>query len=53
MSGPNFTDLRNSSQTLVDAAAFWRYRTILTGRGEPVRLDAAAVSAGVHAGDFE
>ena len=45
MSGPNFTDLRNSVQSLEDAAALHGYRTILTGRGEPVRLDAAAVSA--------
>jgi putative ABC transport system permease protein len=47
MSGPNFTDLRKLSDTLTDAAALSRYRTILTGRGEPVRLDAAEISAGL------
>ncbi len=47
MSGPNFTDLRKTSQTLSDAAAFTRSRTILTGQGEPVRLDSAEVSAGL------
>ena len=35
------------SQTLADAAAFTRSRTILTGQGEPVRLDSAEVSAGL------
>jgi putative ABC transport system permease protein len=45
MSGPNFWDVRRTSQSLEDAAAFTRYRTILTGRGEAVRLDAAEVSA--------
>ena len=47
MSGPNFTDLRRMSRTLADAAAFARSRTILTGQGEPVRLDSAEVSAGI------
>ena len=47
MSGPNFTDLRMASRTLSDAAAFTRSRTILTGQGEPVRLDSAEVSAGL------
>jgi predicted permease len=47
MSGPNFTDLRTLSETLADAAAFTSYRTILTGRGEPARIGAAAVSAGL------
>jgi putative ABC transport system permease protein len=45
MSGPNFYDVRNLSKTLADAAAYTRARQILTGRGEPVRLDAAQVSA--------
>jgi predicted permease len=44
MSGPNFVDVRNLSKTLVDAAAISRSRLILTGRGEPVRLDGAEVS---------
>ena len=47
MSGPNFTDLRKMSHTLADVAAFTRSRTILTGQGEPVRLDSADVSAGL------
>jgi putative ABC transport system permease protein len=46
MSGPNFTDMRRLSTTLADAAAISRYRTILTGQGEPIRLNAADVSAG-------
>ena len=44
MSGPNFTDVRTQAQTLVDAAAVTRSRVILTGHGEPVRLDGAEVS---------
>lgn len=44
MSGPNFVDVRSLSKTLVDAAAITRARVILTGRGEPVRLDAAQVT---------
>lgn len=44
MSGPNFVDVRALSTTLVDAAAFSRTRVILTGRGEPVRLDGAEVT---------
>jgi predicted permease len=44
MSGPNFTDLKGLSQTLSGAAAFARYGTTLTGRGEPERLDAAEVT---------
>ena len=44
MSGPNFVDVRKQSQTLQDAAAISRSRMILTGQGEPVRLDAAEVS---------
>lgn len=47
MSGPNFTDMRRMSETLSDAAAFMRSRVILTGQGEPVRLDGAGVSAGL------
>ena len=45
MSGPNFTDVKKLATTLQDAAAYTRVRTILTGRGEPIRLDAAQVSA--------
>jgi putative ABC transport system permease protein len=45
MSGPNFIDLRKSSQTLADAAAIAGSRAILTGQGDPVRLDSAEVSA--------
>jgi putative ABC transport system permease protein len=45
MSGPNFTDVKKLSTTLADAAAYTRTRTILTGQGEPVRLDGAAISA--------
>ena len=44
MSGPNFHDVKAMSQTLADAAAFTRSRMILTGRGEPVRLDGAEVT---------
>src|SRR5918993_220520 len=47
MSGPNFTDVRKLNTTLQDAAAYTRTRTILTGRGEPVRLDGAQVSASI------
>src|SRR5689334_3871119 len=47
MSGPNFYDLRALSKTLADAAAATRVRTILTGRGEPVRLDGAQVSGNI------
>ena len=45
MSGPNFYDVRKGSETLAEAAAISRYRTILTNQGEPVRLDAADVTA--------
>src|SRR3954451_18548498 len=45
MSGPNFVDVRKTSKTLMDAAAVSRARVILTGQGEPVRLDGAEVSA--------
>ena len=44
MSGPNFVDVRRLSHTLADAAAITRARVILTGQGEPVRLDGASVS---------
>jgi putative ABC transport system permease protein len=44
MSGPNFVDVRSLSNTLIDAAAISRSRLILTGRGEPVRLDGAEVT---------
>jgi putative ABC transport system permease protein len=44
MSGPNFTDLKGRTQTLSGAGAFVNYRTILTGRGEPARLNASQVS---------
>src|SRR4029079_9205174 len=39
-----FTDVRTQAETLIDAAAITRSRVILTGRGEPVRLDGAEVS---------
>ncbi|MBA3886960.1 MAG: ABC transporter permease [Acidobacteria bacterium] len=45
MSGPNFTDVRRLSETLTDAAAISRVRVVLTGEGEPVRLESARVSA--------
>ena len=44
MSGPNFTDLKNRTQTLSGAGAYVTYRTILTGRGDPTRLNAAQVT---------
>jgi putative ABC transport system permease protein len=45
MSGPNFVDAALHSRSLENAAAIHRDRVILTGEGEPVRLDAAVVSA--------
>ena len=45
MSGPNFMDVRQRSRTLESAAAVTRTRVILTGHGEPVRLEASAVTA--------
>jgi putative ABC transport system permease protein len=45
MSGPNFTDVRTLNTTMTGAAAYTRTRMILTGRGEPVRLDGAQISA--------
>ena len=44
MSGPNFTDVKNQAKTLQHVSAFTRQRMILTGQGEPVRLDGAGVS---------
>src|SRR3954462_12618328 len=44
MSGPNFVDVRTLSKTLADITAISRSRVILTGRGDPVRLDGAEVS---------
>src|SRR3954469_17947387 len=44
MSGPNFIDVMNGAKTLENTAAVSRQRTILTGEGDPVRLDTAAVS---------
>jgi putative ABC transport system permease protein len=54
MSGPNFTDLAGMSETLAGASGISTSRAILTGQGDPVRLDTAEVSAnlfellGVH-----
>jgi putative ABC transport system permease protein len=45
MSGPNFMDVVRASKSLESAAATTRERKILTGEGEPVRLDVADVSA--------
>ena len=45
MSGPNFMDVKKMSETLTDAAAIARTRMILTGEGEPVRLDGSQVSS--------
>lgn len=45
MSGPNFTDVKRLKTTLQDAAAYTRRRVILTGQGEPIRLDGAEISA--------
>ena len=45
MSGPNFYDVKTRAKTLQDVAAYSRTRVILTGQGEPVRLDSAEVSA--------
>src|SRR5262249_27817577 len=44
-SGPNFVDLTRMTETLAGAAAISASRAILTGQGEPVRLDTAEVSA--------
>jgi putative ABC transport system permease protein len=45
MSGPNFTDVARLSKSLENAAAVSRSRLILTGEGEPLRIDVATVSA--------
>jgi putative ABC transport system permease protein len=45
MSGPNFTDVVHAATTLENAAAISTGRTILTGEGEPARLQTADVSA--------
>jgi putative ABC transport system permease protein len=45
ISGPNFIDLAQRAQTLSGVAAIARSRIILTGEGEPTRLDGARVSA--------
>src|SRR3954447_20401143 len=44
MSGPNFTDVRTRRGPCAAAPVFPRSRLILTGHGEPVRLDGAEVS---------
>jgi hypothetical protein len=45
MSGPNFNDVRKRSQTIADASAIALGSVVLTGAGDPVRLDTADVSA--------
>jgi putative ABC transport system permease protein len=45
MSGPNFTDVAHTAKSLQSAAAIQTERVVLTGEGDPVRLDVAAVSA--------
>jgi putative ABC transport system permease protein len=45
MSGPNFTDVAHTAKSLENAAAISTQRVILTGQGDPVRLDVASVSA--------
>jgi putative ABC transport system permease protein len=45
MSPPNFIDVAHAATTLENAAAVSGSRAILTGEGEPVRLDTAEVSA--------
>jgi putative ABC transport system permease protein len=45
MSGPNFIDVKARASTLQDAAAYTRTSQILTGRGEPLGLAGARVSA--------
>ena len=44
MSGPNFWDLARRTQTLAATAATTTTQPILTGEGEPVRLEGAAVT---------
>jgi putative ABC transport system permease protein len=45
MSGPNFIDVSRAATSLENAAAISTGGIILTGQGEPVRLDVARVSA--------
>jgi putative ABC transport system permease protein len=45
MSGPNFIDVTSAAKSLENAAAANTSEIILTGEGEPVRLDIARVSA--------
>jgi putative ABC transport system permease protein len=45
MSGPNFLDVMRAARSLENGAAVTRSRLILTGEGEPVRLEGARVSA--------
>ena len=45
MSGPNFIDVMRAARSLESVAASDRSRKILTGEGEPTRLDVAEVSA--------
>ena len=45
MSGPNFIDVTRAARSLESVAASDRSRKILTGEGEPTRLDMAEVSA--------
>ena len=42
MSGPNFTDIARTATSLENAAAISTTAMILTGEGEPARLDVAA-----------
>src|SRR5436190_16785713 len=45
MSGPNFIDVTRAAKSLENAAAVSSGTVILTGEGEPVRLEVAGVSA--------
>src|SRR3954463_14341167 len=45
MSGPNFTDVMHAATSFENAAAISTGRAILTGEGEPARLQVASVSA--------
>jgi putative ABC transport system permease protein len=45
MSGPNFIDVAHTAKSLENAAAIQTQRVILTGQGDPIRLDVASVSA--------
>src|SRR4051812_31173477 len=45
MSGPDYTDVALAAKSLEKSAAVATTDIILTGQGEPVRLDVAAVSA--------